>query len=133
MVIILNCNFFFMFIYLAMLGLSCRMWNLVPRLGIKPRPPVLGVWNPDHWTTMEVLILILYLNLYQYLYHRFFFKASGGICLGKRERNLQNPYLQYYYYLDSFVKLTWANLIRQWNIYSYPGCPSLTDFSNSCL
>ena len=88
-----------MFIYLAVLGLSCRMWDLVPRLGIEPRPPVLGVWNPDHWTTREVLILILYLNLYQYLYHRFFFKASSGICLGKRERNLQNPYLQYYYYL----------------------------------
>ena len=73
-----------MFIYLAVLGLSCRMWDLVPRLGIEPRPPVLGVWNPDHWTTTrEVLILILYLNLY--LYHRFFLKLQVGSVWGREK------------------------------------------------
>ena len=75
-----------MFVYLAVLGLSCSMWDLVPRLGIKPRPPVLGVWNPGHWTTREVLILILYLNLYQYLYRRFFFlKLQVGSVWGREK------------------------------------------------
>ena len=39
------------FIYLAVLGLSWGMWNLVPWPGIKPRPPALG---PCHWATREV-------------------------------------------------------------------------------
>ena len=30
------------FIYLAATGLSCAMWDLVPRPGIEPRPPALG-------------------------------------------------------------------------------------------
>ena len=29
-------------IYLAVLGLSCSIWNLVPQAGIQPRPPALG-------------------------------------------------------------------------------------------
>ena len=33
---------------------SCSMWDLVPFLGIKPRPPALGVWSLSHWTTREV-------------------------------------------------------------------------------
>ena len=32
---------------------ACRI--LVPWPGIKPRPPVLGVWKLSHWTTREVL------------------------------------------------------------------------------
>ena len=27
---------------------------LVPRPGIKPIPPALGAWSPNHWTTREV-------------------------------------------------------------------------------
>ena len=34
--------------------LCCSMWDLVPWPGIKPRPPALGVWNLNHWTTREV-------------------------------------------------------------------------------
>ena len=34
-------NFFF-FSFLAVLGLSCSMWSLVPWPGIKPGPPALG-------------------------------------------------------------------------------------------
>ena len=34
-----------MFIYLAVLGLGCGMWDLVLRAGIKPRPPALGAWS----------------------------------------------------------------------------------------
>ena len=33
---------------------SCSMWDLLPCLGIKPRPPALGVWSLSHWTTREV-------------------------------------------------------------------------------
>ena len=41
-------------IFLAMLGLNCGMWDLVPQPGIKPRPPALGAWSLSHWTTREV-------------------------------------------------------------------------------
>ena len=34
--------FFKIFIYLVVPGLSCGMWDLVPRPGIKPGPPALG-------------------------------------------------------------------------------------------
>ena len=34
--------------------LNCSMWDLVPWLGIKPRPPVLGAWHLSHWTTRAV-------------------------------------------------------------------------------
>ena len=34
--------FFSIFIYLAVLGLNCGIWDLVPWPGIKPRPPALG-------------------------------------------------------------------------------------------
>ena len=30
------------------------MRDLVPRLGIEPRPPVLKAWSLTHWTTREV-------------------------------------------------------------------------------
>ena len=34
--------FVLIFIYLAVLGLSCSLWDLVPWSGIEPRPPALG-------------------------------------------------------------------------------------------
>ena len=34
--------------------LSCGLWDLVPRPGIKPGPPELGVRRPSHWTTRKV-------------------------------------------------------------------------------
>ena len=59
-------------------GLSCSMWDLlvaacrllvaacmrdlVPRPGIKPRPPALGVQSLTHWTTREVP-MILFLEI----------------------------------------------------------------------
>ena len=39
---------------MAALGLSCDSWDLVPRPGIEPRPPVLGVWRLSHWTSRKV-------------------------------------------------------------------------------
>ena len=33
---------------------SLPMWNLVPLLENKPRPPALGVWRLSHWNTREV-------------------------------------------------------------------------------
>ena len=42
--------------YLAALGLSCSMWDLVFRPGIKPGLPALGVKSLSHWTTREVSI-----------------------------------------------------------------------------
>ena len=46
-------------IYLAVLRLSCGIWDLVPWPGIKPGCPTLGVWSLSHWTTREVPVLFL--------------------------------------------------------------------------
>ena len=62
----------YLFIILAVLGLSfgshnlhwsiktlsCGLWDLVPRPGIKPGPPILGAQSLSHWTTREVPIFI---------------------------------------------------------------------------
>ena len=45
---------FLIFLYLPGSGLSCCMWNLVPRPEIEPGPPALGVQSPGHWTSREV-------------------------------------------------------------------------------
>ena len=44
----------FLFIYLAVPGLTWGMWDLVPWPGIKPGPPALGAQGLKHWTTREV-------------------------------------------------------------------------------
>ena len=47
-------SLFLKIIYLAVPGLYCSMWDLVPQPGIEPRPPALGVQSLSHWTTTEV-------------------------------------------------------------------------------
>ena len=42
------------FIYLAVPGLSCSMWDRIPWKGLKPRPLALVMWSLSHWTTREV-------------------------------------------------------------------------------
>ena len=62
---------------LAAPGLSCSMqtlswgmWDLIPRPGMEPGPPVLGAWSLSHWTTREVLrILLLAFSGFQRLLH----------------------------------------------------------------
>ena len=44
------------FIYLAVVGLSCGMWDLVP----DQRPPALGAQSLRHWTVREVSLLFLF-------------------------------------------------------------------------
>ena len=65
--------FFLFFLYLfwlcwvlaAAYGLlvAACMRELVPRPGIEPGPPALGVWNLTHWTTREVPCPQLFLSL----------------------------------------------------------------------
>ena len=38
----------------AAFKLSCSMGDLVPQLGIEPRPSALGLWRLSHWTIREV-------------------------------------------------------------------------------
>ena len=35
------------------------MWVIVPQPRIKPRPPAVEAWSPNHWTTKEFPILVL--------------------------------------------------------------------------
>ena len=51
--------FFLIFIYLAALGLSCSIRDLVPRPGIEPRLPELGAQSLNYWTTSEVPFLFI--------------------------------------------------------------------------
>ena len=44
----------FLFIYLAVAGLSWGMWGLVPWVGIETGPRISGMWSLSHWTTREV-------------------------------------------------------------------------------
>ena len=46
-------------IYLAVPHLSCDMWDLVPRSGVKPKAPALGAQSCSPWTTSRVLQLEL--------------------------------------------------------------------------
>ena len=54
---------------------ACRtfsngMWDLVPRPGIEPRPPVLGARGLSHWATREVpppeRLLTVHFNMYRH-------------------------------------------------------------------
>ena len=47
-------SFFFLF-NLAVLGLCCSMWDLVPYPGIESRTAALEVWSLSHWITRQVL------------------------------------------------------------------------------
>ena len=54
----------------SMQTLSWGMWDLIPRPGMEPGPPVLGAWSLSHWTTREVLrILFLAFSSFQRLLH----------------------------------------------------------------
>ena len=50
------CIFIYLFMHMAVPGLSCGMWDLVPQLGIQYGPPDLGIWRLSHWTTRKVPI-----------------------------------------------------------------------------
>ena len=58
------------FIYLAVLGLSCSMGDLVLWPGIEPRPPALGARSLNHWGTREVpvsQILMLHFHYHSFI------------------------------------------------------------------
>ena len=40
-------------IYMAMPGLNCGMWDIVPPPGIESTPLALGAQGLSHWTTRE--------------------------------------------------------------------------------
>ena len=79
------------------------MWDLVPWLGIEPRPPALGAWSLTHWITREVP---RYLYFYKHMVeHRAIIKNTEAIwngcqgqewlclwCLRQREDQGQSPW-----------------------------------------
>ena len=58
----------FIFIYLTVQGLSCGMWDLASRPGIKPGPSALGAQSLRHWTTRGVATIF---------YNKFNFKYGN--------------------------------------------------------
>ena len=52
----------YLFIYLAVLGLSCDMWGLVSWPGMEPRPPASGAQSLSHWTTGESQAWVFWWN-----------------------------------------------------------------------
>ena len=80
----LFCFVFLIFIYLAVpilscgiQTLSCGMWDLLSRPGIKPGPLAMGAPSLSHWTTREVLIFILLCLIYLSQHYAF---KSGLYC-----------------------------------------------------
>ena len=57
------------YIYWGLHCPTCRI--LVPRPGIKPAPPAVEAWSPNHWTTREF-------HIYIYIYF-FFFNIFIGV------------------------------------------------------
>lgn len=53
-----------LFIYLAVLGRSCCIWewDLVPQAGVRPGPPVLGLCRLSHWTTKKVPVHVFFVD-----------------------------------------------------------------------
>ena len=47
-------KYLFIFIYSAVPSLSCHIWDVVSRPGIKPGPCALGAQSLSHWTIREV-------------------------------------------------------------------------------
>ena len=47
-------NYFYWFMYLGALGLSCGMRDLVIWAGIETEPLALKAWSLSHWTTREI-------------------------------------------------------------------------------
>ena len=64
------------YISLAVLGLRCSMWDLVPWPGIEPLPSALGEWSLSHWTTREVPKLT-----FQYMSLITSLQVPGGVPL----------------------------------------------------
>ena len=48
-------------------GLPCGMWDLVPWLGVEPRPLALGAPSLSHWTPTEVPVYVLIQNLNEHM------------------------------------------------------------------
>ena len=46
------CSFFFF------LTTAISLWDLVPQSEIKPRPPAVEGWSPNHWPIREVPIYV---------------------------------------------------------------------------
>ena len=56
---------FLVFIYLAVPGISCGMWNLVPWPGLEPGPPALGGWLKN--ARKRFPISPIYLFVYKFM------------------------------------------------------------------
>ena len=56
--LMLSCSFC-LFCSFVCTGLSLGLWDLVPWPGIEPRPPVMWVQSPSHWTNALPEIRIL--------------------------------------------------------------------------
>ena len=48
----------YLLIYLAVPGLSCHLWDLVPWPGIEPEPSARGARRLRHWTTSRVPVIL---------------------------------------------------------------------------
>ena len=83
--LLLKIIYIFIFIYLAVPGLSCSLWALLPWPRIEPAPPILGVWRPRHWTTREVPQVLL---LNKYISPSYSCHSNSSVGSGKLSENL---------------------------------------------
>ena len=65
---------------MALLGLSCGMWDLVPPPGTEPENPALGVWRPSHWTMRKFLIIFFAAEDEKVLYSQLYTVSKNKTC-----------------------------------------------------
>ena len=75
---------------------TCSMWNLVPRPGIEPRLPALGVQSLSHWTTREVPGFLVYVTLWNLCIMNIF------LCQETKPWKRESSPPSLFYYLCSF-------------------------------
>lgn len=84
------------FVWLAVLGFSFNMWDLVPWAEIQPRPPALGAQGRNRWTTKETLCF------YKQITIRVFFVLTCD-SYSIKKRNIVDTWKAYPWFFSGVV------------------------------
>ena len=86
---------------------------LVPQPGVKPRPPAVKAWSPNHWTTREFPIYCLYIREWAVgesgLWAAIGIAGGGGISCDGDQVGVQNQY-RLWVILESYSNSAWIVL-----------------------
>ena len=80
------CLFFFFLVLFCLFGVFlvtlCSLWNLVPSLGIEPRPSAVRTQSLSHWTSREIpkvlVLLSSILSIFHFMDYAFDVKSENS-------------------------------------------------------